>query len=167
MPLFLYKANDDGISHCTCAPADAVAMSPGQMDCPWCGCGWLISCRNCNKSFTFAVVRETDESLIELGRKEVEARGISDSVTEEEIADWAEAMAADINRFEPGQIVVYLDGHYWPVDTVDIEFDGYFARHHLQRLPHILAAIDPALIDRLLGDKDYWMKRQLQDPDAS
>ena len=40
--IYLRKANDDFVSHCECAKADALISSPGQMDCPWCVCieGW-------------------------------------------------------------------------------------------------------------------------------
>lgn len=54
---FFFKADDDVLSHCTCT--DAPAQSSSQLDCPWCGCGWLISCATCGKAFTFAEVRET------------------------------------------------------------------------------------------------------------
>ncbi len=66
MPKFLFKANDDVLSYCSCVGEPA--MSTGQLDCPWCGCGWLISCAKCGKAFTYAVVRETDIPIVELGR---------------------------------------------------------------------------------------------------
>lgn len=42
-----------------------------------------------HKAFIFAEVRETDMPLIELGRREVAARGLAD-VSEQEIVEWAE-----------------------------------------------------------------------------
>ena len=102
MPKFLFKANDDVLSHCGCSGEPA--MSTGQLDCPWCGCGWLIACSNCAKSFTYAVVRETHVPLVELGRREVRRRGIK-SVTEEEIEDWfssGDAFYAVLRGTEPG-----------------------------------------------------------------
>jgi hypothetical protein len=48
----------------------------------------MIACSQCTKSFTFAEVRETETSLIELGRREVAARGLK-GISEEEIAEWA------------------------------------------------------------------------------
>lgn len=96
---FFFKANDDVLSHCGCDGAPA--MSTGQLDCPWCGCGWLIGCAQCGKSFTFAEVRETDIPLIELGRREAITRGLT-TITEEEIADWAEGMADALDQFEVG-----------------------------------------------------------------
>jgi len=118
---FFFKANDDVLSHCRCEGAPA--MSEGQLDCPWCGCGWLIACSQCRKSFTFAEVRETDIPLLELGRREAEARGLKD-ITDEEVADWAEGMADRLSHFEIGDIVVYLDGLYWRIDETDIAFNA-------------------------------------------
>src|SRR3546814_15134276 len=131
-------------------------MSSGQLDCPWCGCGWLIPCLTCRKSFTFAEVREMDIPLIEVGRREVVARGLT-NVSEEEIAEWAEGMAEALDEFEVGDVVVYLDGHYWKRDAVNIVFGGYYVTLSLKRLPHAEALSDPALLDRVLGDKAYWL----------
>ena len=160
MPKFLFKANDEVLSFCTCEGQPA--MSTGQLDCPWCGCGWMISCSNCTKSFIFAEVRETDIPLIELGRREAAARGLTD-VSEQDAAEWAEGMAEAFADFEVGDIVVYLDGHYWHRDATDIAFDGYFASHRLSRLPHAEALADPPLLDRVLGDANYWLDSELPD----
>lgn len=157
---FFFKANDDVLSHCTCV--DAPAMSEQQFDCPWCGCGWMIPCSRCGKAFTFAEVRETDLSLLELGRREAEARGLKD-ITEEQVADWAEGMAETLDYFEVGDIVVYLDGLYWRIDETDIVFKGFYAAHDLKRLPHAEALDDPAHLDCVLGDKSYWLDRELPD----
>lgn len=160
MPKFLFKANDDVISHCRCQ--DEPAMSTGQLDCPWCGCGWLISCSKCAKAFTYGVVRETDIPIIELGRREVRRRGLA-SVSEEEIEEWADAMEREFARFEIGQIVVYLDGHYWPLDAENVTFEGYFARHDLKLLPHAEALERPEALSDLLSDRAYWLDRELPD----
>ena len=158
---WLYKANDDVLSFCTCK--DAVAMSSGQLDCPWCGCGWLISCTQCRKAFTFAEVRASDISPVERGWEEVRIRGIE--ATEEEVNGWAESMAEAIEPFEVGDIVVYLDGEYFRLDSTDVHFEGYFAEHRLARLPHAEALADPPALDRKLGDTSYWLERELPDRD--
>ncbi len=163
MPKFLFKANNDGISHCVCE--DEPAMSTTQLDCPWCGCGWLISCSKCKKAFTYAVIRHTDLSLVELGRREVESRGLTGKVTEEEIAEWAEAMAEDLEQFDEGQIVVYLDGSYFPVDATDVSFDGYFAHHDFKTLPHTEALEQPEKLSEILSDPGYWTERELAEHD--
>ncbi len=162
MPKFLFKANDDVISHCRCVGAPA--MSTGQLDCPWCGCGWLIACSVCAKSFTYGVIRETEVPVVELGRRELRRRGL-ENVSDQEIEDWAEAMESEFARFDLGQTVVYLDGHYWPLDARDIAFEGYFARHDLKRLPHAEALDRPEALMDLLADKSYWLERELPDRD--
>jgi len=48
--VYLVKASNDLISHCKCEYAPIGA--PGQMDCPWCGCGWLFLCPKCRRAFT-------------------------------------------------------------------------------------------------------------------
>lgn len=164
MPKFLFKANNDVLSHCACDGEPA--MSTTQLDCPWCGCGWLFSCSKCKKAFTYAVVKETDLSLVELGRREVESRGLTGKVTEDDIAEWAEAMAADINRFDIGQVVVYLDGTYFPVDAKDVSFDGYFAHHEFSTLPHADALEHPDALSQAFSDPQYWIERELADADA-
>lgn len=156
---FIFKANDDVLSFCACEGVPA--MSSGQLDCPWCGCGWMISCSQCKKSFVFAVVRETEIPLIELGRREAAARGWA--VTEEEIEEWAEGMAEAFAAFEVGDILVYLDGEYWLRDATGIAFDGDFASHRFDRLPHADALADPPLLQRVLGDAHYWFDRELPD----
>jgi hypothetical protein len=157
---FFFKANDNVLSHCHCEGEPA--QSSGQLDCPWCGCGWMILCSRCGKSFIFAVVRETEIPLIELGRREAGARGLKD-VPEEEIAEWAEMMTEIFADFEVGDVVVYLDGFYWKSDSTDIAFDGYFASHTLARLPHAEALDDPAHLSRMLGNARYWLDRERPD----
>ena len=158
MPKFIFKANDDVISHCDCK--DVPAMSSGQMDCPWCGCGWLICCSKCNKAFTFGEVREVESSLIDIGKAEVEARGIADVVDEDEIAEWAEGMRSEFEAYDVGQILVYLDGEYFPINETNIEFDGMYATHQFEVLPHRLALSDPAALETVLGDPKYWEDRR-------
>ena len=155
---FLFKANNDVLSFCECE--NEPAMSEGQLDCPWCGCGWMIACSKCSKSFVFAEVRETDIPLMELGWRDAAARG-SKSVTQADIADWAEDMADLLDHFEVGDIVVYLDGGYFTVDSADVQFDGFYASHKLDRLPHAEALEDAGHLKAMLGDRQYWLDREL------
>ncbi len=162
MPKFLFKANNDVLSHCSCE--NEPGSSTHQLDCPWCGCGWLISCSKCGKAFTFAVIAETDTPLIELGRREVQKRGLT-NVTQTEIEEWAEAMAEDLDRFEVGQIVVYFDGSYFPIEEKNVEFDGYFASHKLDELPHARALRETGYLYDQMTNKSYWLERELPDRD--
>ena len=137
-------------------------MSSGQMDCPWCGCGWLITCSKCSKAFTYAEIRETDIPLIELGRREVLRRGLT-SVTEKEIEDWALAIQTDLADFPVGQLIVYLDGEYLPLNSKNIQFEGWYAKHKLEKLPHLEALKNPELLNSMLGDSGYWLDREIPD----
>jgi hypothetical protein len=157
---YFFKASDAVLSHCACS--NAPAQSEGQLDCPWCGCGWLISCLECGKAFTFAEVRATDVPLIEFGRREIASRRLKD-VTEQDLDNWVEWMAETLDRFEVGDIVVYLDGHYWKRDATNVVFGGFYASHSLKRLPHAEALSDPGHLDRVLGDKRYWLQRERPD----
>lgn len=161
MPKFLFKADDRVLSFCRCEGEPA--MSSGQLDCPWCGCGWLISCSKCKKAFTFGVVREIDTPLEELARREAASRNIADRLTDQDIADWVAWMTECFEEFADGDVVVYLDGHYLRADATDIEIEGYFAIHRLPVLPHAEALADPPLLDRVLGDKRYWLDRECPD----
>lgn len=137
-------------------------MSEGQLDCPWCGCGWMIACSKCTKSFIFAEVREIDEPLIDLVRREAAIRGLT-SLTEADFLDWAESMTEALAPFAHGDVVVYLDGVYWPVDSTNIEFTGFYASHKLARLPHAEALSDPGHLRAVLGEKSYWTERERPD----
>lgn len=159
MAKFIFKANNDVLSHCDCV--DEPAMSSGQLDCPWCGCGWLISCSKCGKAFTYAVVKETDVPLVEIGRRDAQRRGLT--VTDQECEEWAAGMAEAFGPFEVGDIVVYLDGEYWLLGTRNISFEGYFATHDLVELPHATALREPNALRALLGEKAYWFERERPD----
>ena len=160
MPKFLFKANDDVISHCRCE--NEPAASTTQLDCPWCGCGWLISCSKCLKAFTYGVIRDVDEPIIEIGKREALKRGYDD-ITEAEHVAWAEAMENEFASYNIGQTVVYIDGSYFPVDASNVAFDGYFARHSFVTLPHWDALTNPAALRSVLGEESYWLSRELQD----
>lgn len=137
-------------------------MSTGQMDCPWCGCGWLISCSRCAKAFTYAVVKETDVPLAELGRREAQRRGLT-SVTGQECEEWAAGMAEAFEPFDVGDIVVYLDGVYWLLGARNVRFEGYFATHDLVELPHATALREPNALRTMLGGEAYWYERERPD----
>ena len=67
--IYLVKANDDLVSHCQCE--QGIIAEPGQVGCPWCGCGWLFSCIKCRKAFTFATAVEIDKTWEELAREDL------------------------------------------------------------------------------------------------
>ena len=158
---YLAKANDDVISHCRCKPDVALVMWPPQMDCPWCGCGWLFVCLRCGKAFTFAKGVEIGESMQDVGRRD---RGLwlHREPTEEEVAEWVQVMGILLKGVQVGRTYVYLDGYFLPADGEAVVFDGWAARHDLPRMPHAQAITDPAVLDRTLGNKEYWLQRRIE-----
>ncbi len=159
MVKYIVKANDDGISYCRCA--SAIAAPTLQLDCPWCGCGWMIGCVECRKCFVYARVAEVEGSYAELTRGDFEAGGYS--FTEQDVIDdalWRERMLAPLKI---GQIVVCLDGRFLPVDTTGVEFGGQYAQHRLDRLPHAIELEQPGALRTILGDPEYWITRELPD----
>jgi hypothetical protein len=158
MPKYLFKANDDVISHCRCE--DEPASSTSQLDCPWCGCGWMIGCTKCSKAFVYGEIRNTETLALEIVQRDAKRRGIK-SLTEKEMRDWADAMEREFKRFRIGQRVIYLDGHYFPLGAKNVSFKGYYAKHKFKILPHAQALRKPEVLRATLGDPDYWFKREL------
>src|SRR5262249_61690671 len=120
--VYLRKANNDLVSHCACAQADALVTAPSQMDCPWCGCGWLFICSRCRKAFTFAEVVEVNESWEQTADRMV--RGLHRGEPKPgETEEWIAFMKILLKAIRPGEQYVYLDG--WVIasaaDSVNIE----------------------------------------------
>lgn len=131
----LVKANDELISHCRC---DTAFATNGQLDCPWCGCGWLFTCAQCRRAFTFAKVIEVD-------------------VAPDDAMIYA---GSDLDLFETGETAIYLDGMLLGPGDTDLDFTGYFARHAMDALPHAKAR-SKADLDAVFGDPAYWTSRAL------
>ena len=141
-----------------------LASLPSQMDCPWCGRGWLICCTQCRRAFTYARVVdvETDyETFIRDDRRRGKWGGLGPSELKD-CASWLEDALADIPA---GRTVVYLDGMYFDVDSEPGVFEGVYALHEFQHLPHFVALTNPAHLDATLGQPLYWLERAL--PDAA
>jgi hypothetical protein len=154
---YIAKANDNVISHCKCrAP---LASPPGQLDCPWCGCGWMICCTDCGKAFVYGKVVNADDTYDTLIRMNYVRRGYT-NVTDEELQNDARMMEEMLTPFEVGDIVVYFDGCYFSVGEEPIEFEGLYASHKLDRLPHAIALKRPEYLREVLGDVNYWLSRE-------
>lgn len=162
MVKYLSKANDDVLSHCACT--ETLAAGPAQVDCPWCGCGWLITCIQCRKAFTFARVVDVDRTYGDIAREDFAARGDT-TIEEEDVEHAAQWMADAMADLVVGDIVVYLDGSYLPLDTENFAYDGWFAQHDFDRLPHAVALEQPTALRDTLGEKQYWIDRELEDQD--
>ncbi|MCJ8273007.1 MAG: hypothetical protein MJK04_26865 [Psychrosphaera sp.] len=153
--IHLVKANDDLVSHCKCQ--QGIVGEPGQMDCPWCGCGWLFSCSNCRKAFTFAIAVEIDKTWEELALQDLYSynKQTPDATS---IADWIENMKAMTGHIELGQSYVYLDGAFIPADMQDFKLSGWKTTHKFDTTPQIAALEEPSVIEHILSNPDYWRK---------
>jgi hypothetical protein len=151
--IYLERANRNGVCHCRCR--NSMVAAPVQMDCPWCGCGWLFTCLNCRKSYMFARGVEVDETLAELAEMDLAARRGTDL----ELTDadrWVEWMATLLKAVEVGHEYVYLDGFFIDVDTSPLRFDGWHSRHDLPWVPQAKMLEDPTVIADTIGSEEYW-----------
>ena len=105
--IYLVKDNDDLVSHCDCEVAHITF--PPQMGCPWCGCGWLFTCIECRKAFTFARGVELDTSWQGLAIRDLTNRW-HEQPEAEEIEQWIAAMQELLADVQVGNRYVCLDG---------------------------------------------------------
>ncbi len=157
--LHLEKANEAGICHCKCERA--LVAAPGQLDCPWCGCGWLFSCAECGKAFTYAkpVIMHTPlEKLVEM---DMLGRGWDNDP--EFFGSCTDAMREMLAEIEEGIEYVYLDGYFLPLDAEDFSLEGMHANHEITELPHAVELKSPGALSAALGEPDYWEERRRDD----
>lgn len=150
--VYLIKNNNDLCSECECDRA-YVAFPP-QMECPWCGCGWLFHCASCRQVFAFARAVEVDESWEELAQRDL--AGFPEPVTDQHRQDWITAMQATLSRIEPGNRYVYLEGEIIAADAPGVHCDGWHARHDLDFVPQIAALDDLSVVENVLCNPSYW-----------
>jgi hypothetical protein len=151
--VYLAKDNADVVCHCACP--HALIAYPGQMDCPWCGCGWLFTCIDCRKAFTFARGVEVDLSWEEVARHDLIKLGIPEP-SAAHIRDHAEDIEALLAGVKVGQRYVYLDGVIIPADAAAVHFTGRHTRHDLEFVPHVKAQDDYSILTEVLGNRRYW-----------
>jgi hypothetical protein len=159
---YLQKAGDDVISHCSCG--DGRMTFPAQMDCPWCGCGWLFTCISCRKAFTFAIGVELETTWEELAREDLIKKWHKEPA-KKDVHDWVGAMKAILHDVMVGERYVLLDGSILRADSKDIEFDGWHAHHRFNALPQFDALDDRAILRKTLGNRDYWNANALSEED--
>ena len=163
--LYLRKANDDCISHCRCVPADALISSPSQMDCPWCGCGWLFICSRCRKAFTFAEPVEVNESWQETAERTIRSLNQREPKLGE-VEEWIGFMKILLNGIRLGEQYVYLDGWVIPTAAKGIHIDGWHSRHDLDFVPHVVALDNSEGSTGLLASRDYWLSTAIKQEDG-
>jgi len=118
---YLRKVNDDVVSHCKCD--DGRISFPPQLDCPWCGCGWLFACITCRKAFTFVEAVELETTWIELAREDIRNKW-KEEPSDDDVASWIKAMKEILGDIELGERYVIIDGAVLKTDTENVEFDG-------------------------------------------
>ena len=153
--LYLAKASDALISHCRCDSADALIASPAQMDCPWCGCGWLFVCIRCSKAFAFARGVEVEESWEATADRDLR-KSWRRAPTAAEIGEWIGLMGVFLREVELGKEYVYLDGLVVPALAKSITMEGQHSRHALPFVPQVAAMSDPAVDRDVLSNEHYW-----------
>lgn len=163
--IYLRKANSDVIDHCKCA--DGYVSAPGQLDCPWCGCGWLFSCSRCRKAFTFAEAVEVDFSLEEMARRDIQhSNPTGPGPSAQDIQSWVEFMQLLLRDIEAGQRYVYLDGVVVRTDADGVSFEGLHSTHDLAVVPQVEALRDQSIIRDLLSNPRYWHETALPVDDS-
>lgn len=158
--IYLKKYNNDLVSHCKCDTA--LAAYPPQMNCPWCGCGWLLSCIECRKAFTFAVGVELDTTWEELAKKDIEKRW-HEEPTKEDISDWVDSMKDMLSEIEVDKVYVCLDGFIISVDANHVNIDGWMSKHNFDFVPQVQALEDPTVVEKYLSNSEYWLENELAD----
>ena len=157
--VYLVKDNDELVSHCSCQRA--YITFPPQLGCPWCGCGWLFTCTDCRKAFTFARAVEVDESWEELARRDL-VRKWNQSPSEGDLAEWIGAMQELLADVEVGRQYVCLDGLIIPTDAREVRFCGWHAEHDLDFVPQVAALDDYLVVENVLRNEEYWQSRAIE-----
>jgi hypothetical protein len=157
--VYLVKASNDLISHCMCPRA--IVGAPAQMDCPWCGCGWLFVCPACRKVFTFARAEEVELTWEELAHKDLDGKW-SREPSSLEIKAWISFMKLLLKDLKVGKEYVYIDGWVLPADSRNLQFDGWHAHHELVARPQSAALKNRKDLERTLDSREYWESRKLK-----
>jgi len=122
----------------------------------------MICCTKCGKAFVYGRIVETDATYEALIRADYARRGYA-TVTDEEIHNDACMMEEMLAPFEVGETIAYLDGCYFRLEETPIEFEGLFASHKFDRLPHASALERADHLREVLGAKSYWFERERPD----
>lgn len=158
--IYLKKGNNDLVSHCGCD--DALITFPPQADCPWCGCGWLFTCIECRRAFTFATAVEIDEPWEDLARRDLREKFESEP-SEDDVCEWIEFMKDYVADAEPGKQYVAFDGCLVCTDEAGLDLEGWHATHKLAFVPQVAALKDSSIVETILSNEDYWESRAVHD----
>ncbi len=156
--VFLAKANDNLISHCNCQ--ETFNGAPAQMDCPWCGCGWLFICPKCRKAFAFARAVKCDLTWEQLAHRDLDGK-YGQQPDEEEIEEWIDFMKMMTKEIELGKEYAYIDSRVIKIDAKNLKFEGVHAWHDLPSVPQADAISDKQLLEQTLGSRHYWDQQRI------
>jgi len=151
--VYLERANID--LFCLCECTRSLVGSPSQLDCPWCGCGWLFTCIHCRKPFTFARAVEIDMSLEELCILDSKGRWGKDP-SPDQVQEWVESMRVLLKDVEIDHTYVYLDGWYIDAQSDRVSIEGWHSWHDLPWVPQVKALADEGVLETVLSSRQYW-----------
>jgi hypothetical protein len=157
----LIKENDDLLSFCRCEET-TFAVS-GQQDCPWCGCGFMFSCLSGRKGFIFAKVVESTTSFLEIMQRNAEVFGITASLDDADLIEEADFWRTKVEQLNVGQVCVILDETIVGIESRNISFDGSYAHHEFDVIPHVSANGSQKALLSILGKAGYWTSRELEE----
>ncbi len=158
--IYLVKANNELISQCDCETASI--GEPVQMDCPWCGCGWLFICSKCRKPFTFARAEALDITWNQLAHNDLGGKW-GRQPTDAEIEEWIDFMKILLKGIRVGKQYVYIDGWVLETDETNLQFEGWYAKHEFANIPQVVALSDKSLIESTIENKNYWEERHIEE----
>jgi hypothetical protein len=156
--IHLVRANDDLISFCDCE--QGIVNAPGQVDCPWCGCGWLFSCIKCRKAFAFAVAVELDTTWEALARQDLWA-WLKQEPEQQDVDEWVVNMKSLTQFLELGKVYIYFDGYILPKDLKKFRMEGLKTKHQFDEVPQLTAMNYPEFKKNVLTNPDYWYEDEL------
>ena len=151
--VYLKRASAELVGNCSCD--DGRVTYPPQQDCPWCGCGWLFTCISCRKAFAFAEAVEIQTTWEELAVADWKGWGLQ-RISKKNIGGWASDMKRLLKGIEPGRVYAYLDGHLFEREARKVKFDGNYASHKFDRLPHVEELRNRAVEQDVLASVEYW-----------
>jgi hypothetical protein len=157
--IYLAKDSNDLICHCECD--QALITIPPQLDCPCCGCGWLFSCIECRKAFTFARGIRVDESWEDLARRDITSKW-KKKPARRDVTNWVAAMKELLADVEVGGRYVCLDWTVIPVEAAAIRFDGLHSHHDLDYVPQVAALKKRSIVKNVLSNIEYWQNSALE-----
>jgi len=124
----------------------------------WLRMALLVSCR---QAFTFALGVELATTWEELAITDWKGWGMQ-RVSKKNIASWVTDMKRLLADVKPGQVYVCLDGRLFEKDARKVAFDGIYASHAFDQLPHVQALTDRSVEEKLLASTDYWRSHKLK-----